>query len=92
MADTSVSYQCPNCGAPLQFKPKDKTVAALQLYVQFDVDHRPSMPRKKRGLPKLMRPARSVGRRKRQARIGATTKRLILNLHVFVVWRRNRLR
>ena len=37
MADTSVSYQCPNCGAPLQFKPKDKTVTCDYCDTKFDV-------------------------------------------------------
>ena len=37
MADTSVSYKCPNCGAPLQFSPKAKTVTCDYCDTKFDV-------------------------------------------------------
>ena len=37
MADTSVSYKCPNCGAPLQFNPKAKSVTCDYCDTKFDV-------------------------------------------------------
>lgn len=37
MADTSVSYKCPNCGAPLTFMPDKKTVTCEYCGTEFEV-------------------------------------------------------
>ncbi|GAA6391570.1 hypothetical protein [Megasphaera sp.] len=37
MADTSVSYKCPHCGAPIQFKPEAQTVTCDYCGTKFDV-------------------------------------------------------
>lgn len=37
MADTSVSYKCPNCGAPLTFMPGKKTVSCEYCGTEFEV-------------------------------------------------------
>lgn len=37
MADTSVSYKCPNCGAPLSFLPGKKTVTCEYCGTEFEV-------------------------------------------------------
>lgn len=37
MADTSVSYKCPNCGAPLSFLPSKKTVTCEYCGTEFEV-------------------------------------------------------
>ena len=37
MADTSVSYKCPNCGAPLSFMPGKKTVTCEYCGTEFEV-------------------------------------------------------
>ena len=36
MADTSVSYKCPNCGAPLSFLPGKKTVSCQYCNAEFE--------------------------------------------------------
>lgn len=38
MADTSVSYKCPNCGAPLSFKPEAKQVICEYCNTKFTVE------------------------------------------------------
>ena len=37
MADSSVSYKCPNCGAPLSFLPGKKTVTCEYCGTEFEV-------------------------------------------------------
>ena len=37
MADTSVSYKCPNCGAPLTFQPGKKTVTCEYCGTEFEI-------------------------------------------------------
>ena len=37
MANTSVSYKCPNCGAPLSFQPGKKTVTCEYCGTEFEV-------------------------------------------------------
>ena len=37
MADSSVSYKCPNCGAPLSFMPGKKTVTCEYCGTEFEV-------------------------------------------------------
>ena len=37
MADSSVSYKCPNCGAPLSFIPGKKTVTCEYCGTEFEV-------------------------------------------------------
>ena len=37
MADTSVSYKCPNCGAPLSFMPGKQTVTCEYCSTEFEV-------------------------------------------------------
>lgn len=37
MADTTVSYKCPNCGAPLSFIPGKKTVTCEYCSTEFEV-------------------------------------------------------
>ncbi len=37
MADTSVSYTCPNCGGPLDFNPSDQKVQCPYCDTEFDV-------------------------------------------------------
>ncbi|MCR5833946.1 MAG: hypothetical protein K6G55_04770 [Selenomonadaceae bacterium] len=37
MADSSVSYKCPNCGAPLSFLPGKKTVTCEYCSTEFEV-------------------------------------------------------
>ena len=37
MANTSVSYKCPNCGAPLSFQPGKKTVTCEYCNTEFEV-------------------------------------------------------
>ena len=37
MADSSVSYKCPNCGAPLSFMPGKKTVTCEYCGTEFEI-------------------------------------------------------
>ena len=36
MAETTVSYQCPNCGAPLSFHPGDARVVCAHCHTELD--------------------------------------------------------
>ena len=37
MADTSVSYQCPNCNAPLAYEPGEEKVTCAYCGTEFAV-------------------------------------------------------
>ena len=36
MSETTVSYQCPNCGAPLSFHPGDARVVCAHCHTELD--------------------------------------------------------
>lgn len=50
MADTSVSYKCPNCGAPLTFIPGKKTVSCEYCGNEFEAQAIEEMFKTKREL------------------------------------------
>ena len=50
MADTSVSYKCPNCGAPLTFIPGKKTVTCEYCGTEFETNAIEEMFQAKREL------------------------------------------
>lgn len=50
MADTSVSYKCPNCGAPLAFIPGKKTVSCEYCGTEFETSAIEEMFKTKREL------------------------------------------
>ena len=58
MADTSVSYKCPNCGAPLTFMPGKKTVTCEYCGTEFEVSAIEEMFRAKEELAARAQEAR----------------------------------
>ena len=50
MADTSVSYKCPHCGAPIQFKPEAQTVTCDYCGTKFDAPYSKGCTRKRNKL------------------------------------------
>ncbi|MBR1806662.1 MAG: hypothetical protein IJ774_09810 [Selenomonadaceae bacterium] len=50
MANSSVSYKCPNCGAPLSFLPGKKTVTCEYCSTEFEVSAIEELFRKKQEL------------------------------------------
>ncbi|MBQ7475907.1 MAG: hypothetical protein IJT06_00760 [Selenomonadaceae bacterium] len=58
MADTSVSYKCPNCGAPLTFMPGKKTITCEYCGTEFEASAIEEMFKAKRELAARAQEAR----------------------------------